>query len=132
MVETRAQATSAETQFAARIDKIRARVALKLADRIQQTDAALPKMTSGGSDAVNAVATAYRWFHDISGIGPTLGFQATGREARMCADILVGPFRAQRGLSTDELTLLTKGLESFRIVALDETHSTASNQRSAP
>jgi hypothetical protein len=132
MVETGTKTTNAETQFAARIDKIRARVALKLADRIQQTDAALPQMTGGGNDAVNAVATAYRWFHDVSGIGPTLGFEATGREARMCADILVGPFRAQRGLSTDELTLLTNGLESLRIAALNETHSTESNQRSAP
>jgi hypothetical protein len=131
MIKAHAQGTAVEAEFAARIDKIRARVSLKLADRIQQTDAALPQMTGDGDDAVAAVASAYRWFHDISGIGPTIGFEATGRQARLCASILVTPFRAQRGLSPDELELLTSGLESLRIAALNETHSTGSNQRSA-
>jgi hypothetical protein len=132
MVETRAKITDAEAQLTARIDRIRARVALKLADRIQQTDAALAQMTGNGSDAVNAVATAYRWFHDVSGIGPTLGFEATGRQARTCADILVDPFRARRGLSANEVTLLTDGLGSLRIAALNETGSAEPNRRSAP
>jgi hypothetical protein len=132
MVETRAEATNVEAQFTARIDKIRARVALKLADGVQQTDAALSRMTGDGSDAVNAVATAYRWFHDLSGIGPPLGFEATGKQARTCADMLVDPFRARRGLSADELTVLAAGLQSLRTVALNETHSTEPNQRSVP
>lgn len=121
MVEICAKATSIEAQFATRIDKIRSRVALKLADRIRQTDEALSQMASDGSEAVNAVATTYRWFHDISGIGPTLGFEATGKQARACADMLVDPFRERRGLSADELILLASGLESLRIVALRET-----------
>jgi hypothetical protein len=132
MIEARAQGTSVEAEFAARIDKVRARFALKLADRIQQTDAALALMTGDGSDAVAAVSSAYRWVHDITGIGPTIGFDQTGRQARSCASILVNPFRAQRGLSPDELELLTSGLESLRIAALQETHSTPSNQRSPP
>jgi hypothetical protein len=132
MVETHAKPIGAEAQFATRIDTIRARVALKLVDRIQQTDAALPQMTGDGSDAVEAVATAYRWFHDISGIGPTLGFEGTGKQARACADLLVDPFRARRGLSADELISLADGLESLRIVALNETHSAEPRQRSTP
>jgi hypothetical protein len=132
MIEIRTQATTSETIFAGRVDRIRARVALKLADGIQRTDAALSQMTDNGSEAVAAVASAYRWFHDISGIGPTIGFEATGRQARSCAGILAGPFGAQRGLSPDELELLTSGLESLRIAALNETHSTGLDQRSAP
>ena len=132
MIEIRAQTAARGSIFAQRIDRIRARVARKLADGIQQTDVALLQMTGGGSDAVAAVVTAYRWFHDISGIGPTLGFEATGQRARSCADILLGPFRAQRGLSSDELELLTSGLESLRIAALQETHSTGLNQGLAP
>jgi hypothetical protein len=132
MVKPRAQATGVEAEFAARIDKVRARFALKLADKIQQTDTALALMTGDGNDAVAAVASAYRWVHDITGIGPTIGFEETGRQARSCAAILVNPFRAQRGLSPDELALLTDGLESLRIAALQETHSTAINQGSAP
>jgi hypothetical protein len=89
-------------------------------------------MTGDGSGAVNAVGIAYRWFHDVSGIGPTLGFEGTGRQARTCADMLADPFRARRGLSADELALLTNGVESLRIVALKETRSTERDQRSAP
>jgi hypothetical protein len=132
MTETRAKTTSIEAQFASRIDMIRARFVLKLADRIQQTDAALSQMADGESHAVDAVATAYRWFHDVSGIGPNLGFEATGLEARSCADILVNPFLTRRGLSPDELASLTDGLESVRIAALRETRPIESNQRSAP
>lgn len=122
MIKTRAQTDSIESEFVARINKIRARVALKLAHNIQQTDAALPQMAGDGDDAVDAVATAYRWLHNISGIGPTLGFPATGQQARACAAIVIGPFRTQRGLSPDELALLTSGLESLRIAALSEMH----------
>ncbi len=119
MIESRAKDTGIEAQFAGRIDKIRARFAIRLADRIQETDAALSQM----ADDESRVATAYRWFHDVSGIGPTLGFEATGLAARVCAGILVDSFRACRGLSPDELASLANGLESLRIAALRETSS---------
>ena len=132
MSEKHANAAGAETEFAARIDKIRARFLARLADRVRQTDAALPVMEGDGGIAVEATATAYRWFHDVSGIGSTIGFEATGRMARWCADLLIGPFREKRGLSPDELLSLTQGLEALRVAALSETHSTESLQRSVP
>ena len=131
MIKARTQDTAVEAEFAARIARIRARVVLKFAGGIQQTDAALLQMIGDGSGAALAVASAYRWLHDISGIFPTIGFEETGRQARSCASILVSPFRAQRGLLSHELKLLTNGLESLRIVALNETHSTALSRRSA-
>jgi hypothetical protein len=87
------QGTAAEAQFAARIDGVRVRFALKLADKIQQTAAALPRMIENGSGAEDVVANAYRWFHDVSGIAPTIGFEAAGRSARSSDAILVGPYR---------------------------------------
>ncbi len=132
MSDNRAEATRIETQFAGRIDKIRARFALTLAGKIERTDAALSRMAGDGGDAVDAVAIAYRWFHDVSGTAPVLGFEATGCEARNCAAILIGPFRGGRGLSAEELVSLTSTLEALRIAALREVHSTESNQRSAP
>ena len=132
MIESRPQSIAIEAQFAARIDGIRARFALKLARNIQQTDAALRYMTGDGSDAVEAVATAYRWLHDAIGICSTIGFEATGRLAQSCNAILVAPFRTQHGLSADELALLTENLESLRIAALADTASTGSTQGSAP
>lgn len=120
MADPHTQNTAIEAQFAARIDGIRARFALKLARNIQQTDAALRRMTGDGNDAVEAIATAYRWFHDAIGICTTIGFEATGRLARSCDAILSEPFRNQRGLSADELAQLTESLESLRITALAE------------
>jgi hypothetical protein len=123
------QGTPAEAQFAARIDGVRARFALKLADKIRQTAAALPRMIENGSGAEDVVANAYRWFHDVSGIAPTIGFEAAGRSARSCDAILVGPYRAQRGLSAAELTLLrTESLESLRDTAQAETRAMELNR----
>jgi hypothetical protein len=132
MIKPLTQSTAIEAQFAARIDGIRARFALKLANNIQQTDAALQHMAGDGSDAVDAVATAYRWLHDAVGVCATIGFEATGARARSCDAILIGPFRAQRGLSPDELALLTANLESLRFTALTETIITKPNQGSEP
>jgi hypothetical protein len=113
------------SQFTERIAKVRARFAANLADKIRQTDAALPHLAGDGSAAVDAVATAYRRFHDMCGVGSTLGFEATGRVARTLDAILIGPFRDRRGLSEGELVRLTEGLESLRIVARTETESMA-------
>lgn len=117
-----------ESQFAERIAMIRARFAAKLADKIQETDAALPQAAGEGTDAADAVALAYRRFHDVCGIGPTIGFEATGRAARVLDAILVGPFRDHRGLSGDELAKLKEGLESLRIAARSEMQSTDSDR----
>jgi hypothetical protein len=113
-----------ETDFAARIGTIRARFATKFNSNIQKADAAMPHLAGDGSTAVDAVATAYRLFHEICGIGATIGFEGTGRAARRIDAILIGPFRARRGLSADELTKLTKRLACLRIVARTEMRST--------
>jgi hypothetical protein len=118
-----------EAQFEVRIDGVRVRFALKLADGIQRTAAALPRMIQNGSGAEDVVANAYRWFHDVSGIAPTIGFEAAGRSARSCDAILVGPYQAQRGLSTAELALLTESLESRRDTAQAETQAMELNRR---
>jgi chemotaxis protein histidine kinase CheA len=120
-----------KSQFSERIAKIRARFAAKLADKIQQTDAALPNLAGDGSDAVEAVATTYRQFHDVCGIGATVGFEATGRLARNLDAVLVGPFRDRRGLSGDELVKLKEALESLRIGAQTEMQSKDSNRELA-
>jgi hypothetical protein len=130
MSKAHAQSPAVEAQFTARIECIRARVVLKLADRIEQIRAAMLQMTDDSSDAANAVASSYHWLHEICGISSTIGFESTGLHAQSCASILVGAFRAQRGLSPDEAKSLASCLESFRIAALYETHSTLPARRS--
>jgi hypothetical protein len=122
------QGTAAEAQFAARIDCVRVRFASKLPDKIQLTAAALPRMIENGSGAEDVVVNAYRWIHDISGIAPTVGFEATGRSARSCDAIVVGPHRAQRGLSAAELALLMESLGSLRDTAQAETQAMELNR----
>ena len=80
-------------------------------------------MTGDGCDAVDAVTAAYREFHDVCGIAPTIGFTVTGLLARHCDAILVAPFRDQRALSENELALLTEKIEALRIGALAEMQS---------
>jgi len=112
-----------EANFAERMVKVRARFASKLFIRIAQANDALPRMTGNGSDAIVAVADAYREFHDVCGIAPTIGFEATGQLARHCDAVLVTPFRDQRGLSENELALLTEKIEALRTGALAEMQS---------
>ena len=116
-----------ESQFVDRIAKIRTRFASKLTEKIQETDAALAHMTGESSDAADTVATVYRRFHDVCGMGATIGFEATGRVARTLDAVLVGPFRDHRGLSEDELAKLTEGLQSLRVAARTELQSTNSD-----
>jgi hypothetical protein len=123
MTSDQTEEVERQARFAERIAKIRMRFCSKLTEKIMKTDAALPHMAGEGSDAVEAVASAYHCFHDVSGIGSTIGFPETGQKARSCEAVLVKPFRAQRGLSPDELALLTLRLESFRSAAQTETFS---------
>ena len=111
---------AAESNFDERIAVIRARFAAKLTDKIKETDAALPHLRGDGSSVVDAVAAAYRRFHDICGIATTIGFEATGQAARAIDAILIGPFRERRALSDDEMVKLTEGLASFRSAARTE------------
>jgi hypothetical protein len=110
----------AKSDFAESIAKIRARFAEKLTHTIQQTDADMPHLMRDGDNCVDTVAIAYRRFHDVCGIGATIGFEATGQAARAIDTILIGPFREQRGLSGDELIKLTEGLVSLRGAARTE------------
>jgi hypothetical protein len=120
MPEASVQATATDGQFEARIEAVRRRFAAKFADRMQQTIAALPGMIGDGSVPADIVAKAYHWLHEISGIAATIGFDSTGQSARSCDNLLIGPYRAQRGLSAAELAQLIDRLESLRRAAQAE------------
>jgi hypothetical protein len=109
-----------EGRFEARLDIIRQRFSAKLIDRLRRTAADLPHMASDGVGPAELVANAYRWVHEICGIASTIGFDAIGQAARSCESILVGPYRARRGLTSNELTDLTARIESLQIAAGDE------------
>ena len=111
-------------QFAERIAVVRTRFAFKLAAKIGDTDAALLHLAADADNAVGAVATAYRLFHDVCGIAPTIGFEEIGRAARTLDAVLIGPFRAERGLTADELVKLKQALDALRAAARIDMPST--------
>ncbi len=116
-------------QFAERMAQIRARFAAKLNNKIEDTDAALTVAVGDGRKAVDAVATIYRRFHEVCGIGPTIGFNQTGRVARTIVDeVLVTPFRSERGFTANEAARLKEGLEAFRIAARVDMKSTETDR----
>lgn len=115
-----ANKTLSEIQFENRIAKVRMRFITKLAETMRVTGADLPRLAGDGSFAVEAVAITYRRFHEMAGIGSTIGFAATGQIARTLDTLLIGPFRDQRGLRGDEVAQLKDGLEALQIAALAE------------
>ena len=112
--------------FTERLASVRKRFSAKLAGRLADIDAALPELTGDGDEVAAAVYTAHRKVHDLCGIGPTLGFIATGAAARACERILLEPSRGERGLTEQELARLKEGLVALRAAAQTEIQSTAS------
>jgi hypothetical protein len=110
-------------QFADRMAAIRARFAAKLTAKIEETNAALPSLAGADGDVIEAVAATYRRIHDLCGVGPTVGFLETGRAARNLDAVLIGPFRAARGLTPDEVAKLKEGLDALRAAAQIDTQS---------
>ena len=110
-------------EFAERLDSLRRRFADRLAGRIAEIDDALPALTGEGVAVAGAVYTAHRKVHDLCGIGPTLGFTATGQAARACERILLQPSRAERGLTEQELARLREGLVALRVAARNDVQS---------
>ncbi|MGP9810394.1 hypothetical protein ACTZWT_02660 [Rhodopseudomonas sp. NSM] len=98
---------------------------MKLDDRIKCIDGSFEAMPSHLKDSAAAVAQAYRHIHDICGVASTVGLATTGLAARSLDSLLIDPFRAQRGLTGDELAQLKVGLTALRTAALaDISHET--------
>ena len=128
MPEASVQGAANERRFETRIEAVRRRFAAKFIARMQVTAADLSRMTGEGSAPANIVASTYRWLHEVCGIASTIGFDATGRSARSCDTLLVGPCRARRGLSAEELAQLTELLDVLRRAAQAEMQILDSNR----
>jgi chemotaxis protein histidine kinase CheA len=106
--------------FTDRLARVRDRFATTLAGRIDQTYAAIPQLLYVAPFASAAVAEAYRCVHGMVGVGPTVGFLATGQAARDVEDVLRTAQQQRRGLTADEVVLLKKTLQVLRAVAARE------------
>jgi chemotaxis protein histidine kinase CheA len=115
--------------FAERLARVRQRFVSSLESKIEDTYAALPKLSGDGSDVTNTLGEAYRRIHGIVGIGPAVGFAATGTAAKTVENVLIGPYRATRGLAADEADALKKALHVLREAAQQELQATHTNGR---
>jgi hypothetical protein len=91
----------------------------KLGARLDDLEAGVPQLSQGGS--TEALARAHRGAHDLCGVGPTMGFIATGKAARAVEQLLLAPLKADRMLTGDEVAQLRHGLAVLRSVATSET-----------
>jgi hypothetical protein len=106
--------------FSDRLVAVRRRFASGLADKIADTYAAIPNLSGDQASAVAAVAGSYRRIHGICGVGASVGFATTGQAAREVEAVLLPPFRANRGLTTDEVVRLKRTLAALSAAAQAE------------
>lgn len=106
-------------QFAERFAAVRQRFAAKLDSRIDEIEATVPQLADGS--AREALAHAHRRAHDLCGVGPTMGFVATGKAARSVEQLLLAPLKAERALNVDEIAQLRNEIVALRTAARAET-----------
>jgi len=114
--------------FIDRLARVRTRFAGTLAGKIDETCATIPQLLDAGPAAAAAVAEAYRCVHGIVGVGPTVGFPASGKAAHDVEDVLRPPQQQRRGLSAEEIARLTAALQVLREAAARELQSFQSLQ----
>ena len=104
--------------FAERFAAVRARFAAKLDSRIGEIETAMQEFTR--DHAAETLARAHRRAHDLCGVGPTMGFVATGSAARAIEQVMLAAIKANRPLSDDEFEKVTNGLIALRSAASAE------------
>lgn len=110
-------------QFELRIAKVRHRFASTLEGKIKDAMSSAPLLGGQGADVVEQVAQSYRSLHGICGVGPTVGFTATGQLARIAESVLTQAYFERRPLNEKEVANLTKALEQLRNTAALELRS---------
>jgi hypothetical protein len=109
--------------FTDRLARVRHRFVSTLEGKIEDAYAAIPQLSNGVPAAAPTVAETYRCMHGIVGIGPTVGFPATGQAARDVEVVLRSPQQAKRGLTDGEIQTLNTRLDALREAAARELRS---------
>ncbi len=112
--------------FTERLARVRQRFMSSLENKIEDSYADLPKLSGDGREVTDMVGETYRRIHGIVGVGPTVGFAATGKAAKIAENVLLGPHAAVRGLVSNEVDALTKALNALREAARQELQATSS------
>jgi hypothetical protein len=115
------ESTMHADQFEVRLAIVRHRFATTLESQIEDAVVSANRMSGSGKDGfIKHVSESYRRLHGICGIGPTVGFSATGEAAHFAEATLMQAHRDRRGLTEKEVLNLKKALEHLRVVAASE------------
>jgi chemotaxis protein histidine kinase CheA len=109
--------------FTERLARVRVRFATTLEGKIDDACAAIPRLSASEPATLAVLGETYRNMHGIVGVGPTVGFPASGSAALKVEDVLRAPQQQQRGLNTKEIAALTNSLQALREAATRELHS---------
>jgi chemotaxis protein histidine kinase CheA len=109
--------------FADRLLRVRRRFVLNVEGKIDDACTAIPNLLDAVPAASASLGDVYRSVHSIVGIGRTVGFPGIGRAARHVEDVLRAAYCDGRGLTADEISLLTNSLNSLREAASVELQS---------
>jgi hypothetical protein len=110
-------------QFEVRLARVRHRFAITLESKIENAVISVNQMSRGGDGVAKRISDSYQSLHGICGIGPTVGFAATGAAARVAEATLMQARHESRGLTDREVISLKKALESLRVAAASELRS---------
>jgi hypothetical protein len=107
-------------QFETRLAIVRHRFATTLESKITDAVVSADHMSGSGDGVIDQVATSYRHLHGICGIGPTVGFTATGEAAHAAEVTLMPAYSESREPTQTEVTSLKEALEHLRVAAASE------------
>jgi len=102
--------------FTGQLARLRKHYAAALDGKIAESFAALEKISNGG-DTAETVVIAHRRLHEMCGIAPTLGLEATGRAARSAEAVLREAAKGKCALAPAEITAFKFELEALRRAA---------------
>jgi hypothetical protein len=107
-------------QFESRLAIVRHRFATTLESKITEVVVSTDRISRNKDGAIKDLSDSYRHLHNISGIGPTVGFGTTGEAARAAEGALMQAYRERRGLTEAEVLNLKKALGRLRVAAASE------------
>jgi hypothetical protein len=107
-------------QFEIRLARVRHRFATTLESKIEDAVVSANSMSRSNDGVIKHISESYRSLHGICGIGPTVGFSATGEAARTAEVALMPAYREGRGLTDKEVLTLQKALQHLRVAAASD------------
>jgi hypothetical protein len=107
-------------RFETCLARVRHRFAASLESKIEDTVIWANRMSRGDDGVVQHISESYRCLHGICGIGPTVGFSATGEAAHAAEVALMQAYHESRGLTEREVLSLKKALHLLQVAAASD------------